>query len=229
MTTDADLSRIRHLRSETRRLVRTLQDAKRDVGWEDELEVSLTTVTSSRAPSRTKTRQLKTRPSKPHLPSRSSPIRYKSTSPLARVKAKVEQRKQDVLQVLSQTDEFFDELQQYRSCYPSLFFGDSAPEPTPSIRKQDPPPAAPSPLDPRYYYTGVFKINDRLFPEPFPYPFLEAEGVGSMLEDEPPVKVSIPRSVITPVPKQYKPHRRRSFDPGDSMDLSMVRSPVFPQ
>ncbi|KAL2917949.1 hypothetical protein HK105_202363 [Polyrhizophydium stewartii] len=139
-----------------------------------------------------------------------------------------QQRERDAWHILSREDAFFADLQQFRRLYPDLF-SPEIPHRTSIYREPDDEPAQPPvPQEQDYFYNGLFKINDRLFPEHVDHPFKSSEDYDVFLldeksrnlaEDEPPVKVSIPISRIEPTRKEYKPHRRSSFDPGDSADI----------
>ncbi|KAI8811687.1 hypothetical protein BJ742DRAFT_126691 [Cladochytrium replicatum] len=85
-------------------------------------------------------------------------------------------------------------------------------------------------VDARYYYSGVFQLNERLFPCRVEHPFVSVsdtqlfdddrnQEVRKMVSDGPPVKVSIPRHLMEQNVRRYRPHRRKSFDPGDSINI----------
>ncbi|KAH6586125.1 hypothetical protein BASA50_000591 [Batrachochytrium salamandrivorans] len=171
-------------------------------------------------------------------PSRRNPLSAEKVRipPLSREvhQAMLKQRRTDQAnEILLRDDAYFADLSKYRSLYPDMYTCElpkRAPKIKTSIHRQ---PVSEVPLkmkqDDGYHYVGVFRINDRLFPEPLDHPYLSVDDAleGSLGERsrqlascDPPVKVSIPSSRIQPTQRHYKHHRRASFDPADSVDIS---------
>ncbi|KAJ3047059.1 hypothetical protein HK097_000271 [Rhizophlyctis rosea] len=146
-----------------------------------------------------------------------------------------ERREHYINDALSKEEDYYNELQTYRKQHADLCFGeDLAPEQiltAPIYREPTKPTITlpPTKLDDDYLYSGVYRINDRLFPErtrprlddriKADVSFMDDDGDVEN-RDEGPVKVSVPRSVVMPLPKMIRPHRRRSFDPSDSVDIA---------
>ncbi|KAI8622304.1 hypothetical protein BC830DRAFT_754730 [Chytriomyces sp. MP71] len=140
---------------------------------------------------------------------------------------------------LHHEDDFYDEMQQFRSLHADLFMNEAEAERNERSQNHQKPrrsevvqtPSSPEhnhsssigiddrKLDAEVYTSGFFTINDRLFPERSQHsPFMDMNGLYA--DDDPPVKVSIPLSKLRTQSKSYKPHRRNSFDPTDSLDIS---------
>ncbi|KAJ3282458.1 hypothetical protein HK104_010879 [Borealophlyctis nickersoniae] len=127
---------------------------------------------------------------------------------------------------LEQDEAYYDDLQNFRKLYPDIFFHDDY-EKDEETEESDPA----AEYDDRYYDMGFFRVNERLFPERARHPFTSQQDavtfvagseVRNLAEDEPPVKVSIPKRAIERTEKVFKPHRRRSFDPSESVDIGDV-------
>jgi hypothetical protein len=79
--------------------------------------------------------------------------------------------------------------------------------------------------------TGFFSVDERLRPVKKDHPFkslddadvFEIENHAKLAKNQPPVKVSIPMAVMKEsFQREYKPHRRNSFDPTDSLYIGDV-------
>ncbi|EGF82791.1 hypothetical protein BATDEDRAFT_22944 [Batrachochytrium dendrobatidis JAM81] len=136
-------------------------------------------------------------------------------------------------EILQRDDSYFDDISKYRQLYPDLYTRD-VPQVSPkfktSINRSPIVECKPIPLkDDGYYYSGVFRVNERLFPEKLDHPYKSSTDSNVFMLDkkskymasnEPPVKVSIPINRISPTQRHYNHHRRSSYDPADSADIS---------
>ncbi|KAI9343624.1 hypothetical protein BDR26DRAFT_1006324 [Obelidium mucronatum] len=149
-----------------------------------------------------------------------------------------ERLKYTVDEVLSKDDAYYQDMQQFRILHPDLCINElegkiperrahlhplnNRNEHIRSLSRSLSRPSSPievHDINPEYHRTGFFTINDRLFPERAMHsPFMNNNGISAV--DEPPVKVSIPLSKLSTQSKTYKPHRRNSFDPSDSLNIA---------
>ncbi|TPX42479.1 hypothetical protein SeLEV6574_g05583 [Synchytrium endobioticum] len=136
---------------------------------------------------------------------------------------------------LKHDDQYYEDLKEFRDTFAALFVCDGAtiPELPPDLPPSQFPIVADVDddsltLDDRYLYTGFFRVNSRLQPMPSKRPPpLDLEGykdevisrAKDYLDDDLMVKVSIPSDYVDPSKRIYVAHRRRSFDPADSVNI----------
>lgn len=129
--------------------------------------------------------------------------------------------------IMDRSEEFFSDLRTFRQvnrdeCVHSQYVGQPEEDTTPTHWLEEDERTQPT-MEP-HHCTFCYRINSRLFPTPLDPE--EACPVCRMPKAEHPhssaepafIRVSIPRSTLLPA-YQYKPHRRRSFDPSDSLGL----------
>nr|KAJ3422585.1 hypothetical protein HK105_007417 [Polyrhizophydium stewartii] len=195
-THDPELVEIRRLRAKTRHLVLQLWDASRDNESFESLVQPIEQYPEDLVREEREGRWTATAPAPAahahaHRPGsnvtglwthRQQPLRTR-VAPISREHREAlvqQQRERDAWHILSREDAFFADLQQFRRLYPDLF--------SPEI-----------PHRTSIYHNGLFKINDRLFPEHVDHPFKSSEDYDVFLldeksrnlaEDEPPVNAA---------------------------------------
>ncbi|KAI9202781.1 uncharacterized protein BJ171DRAFT_167032 [Polychytrium aggregatum] len=161
-------------------------------------------------------------------------IHVPPVSPAQILKAANDRQERMFYDTLYRDDQYYDDLQLFRKANKDQFIRDPVPKSIPEVshvqrviaetRNQQ---EISAPFDPSVHYAGAFRVNKRLMLERIQFPFNSLEDaelftheeLRNLAEDEPPVKVSIPKSLSSKIVKTYRPHRRRSFDPGDAIDI----------
>ncbi|KAL6635469.1 hypothetical protein LY90DRAFT_664993 [Neocallimastix californiae] len=142
-------------------------------------------------------------------------------------------------EILLRPDTFFEDIQQFRDEYEQYTKGQ---EPKEGIKENNyfPPPEnckkymKSQKLEEKYLvddepYYGYYSLNKRLFPvnenKCYLYPLnksnlSEKEKGPGKIPDEYPIKISIKKDQFKPVKKNNKHHRRKSYDPYNSISLN---------
>ncbi|KAJ3182263.1 hypothetical protein HDU85_003305 [Gaertneriomyces sp. JEL0708] len=139
----------------------------------------------------------------------------------ARLRDEYEKHERAARDALSHEDQWYEDLQDFRTLYKNAFMHDSYPIVSALRQKQreESPDLVPtlSPQDREtYYYSGSFRVNKRLQLEKVQTVLL---NTGPGADTDPPVKVSIPKAVQSSQPLTYSSHRRSSFDPQGSFNI----------
>ncbi|XP_008317862.1 migration and invasion inhibitory protein isoform X2 [Cynoglossus semilaevis] len=125
----------------------------------------------------------------------------------------------------NQPDQFFDDLRVFRSLHKDECVHRRTAEPSETSRSGlETEKDEPQPIRDTHTCTFSYRINSRLFPSPL-HSQERCPGCKKHKSSHPHsaaepalISVSLPRSVLLP-PYEYKPHRRGSFDPSDSLGL----------
>ncbi|KAI8910372.1 hypothetical protein EDD86DRAFT_225838 [Gorgonomyces haynaldii] len=234
-TEDPEILKIRDLRAQTRTLVQHLWDAARDTG-----EDAIQPVAPELSDDDMSLKGSKSTVSRVTVSTKKSPRKTRNPSP-KRIPIKISQKKQQkqeekqdqekMYNVLNRDDQYYVDLQEYRNLYPDLFTKRVEMRSMPFKRsmRQKENLENPEPeiiVDDGYHYTGYYKLDERLIPQKIDHPFktrddvelFEIEGIRNLAADQAPVKISVPLS-LKQEPKKYKPHRRNSFEPSDSVHI----------
>ncbi|KAI9003252.1 hypothetical protein BC832DRAFT_601037 [Gaertneriomyces semiglobifer] len=152
----------------------------------------------------------------------STPDEHPQPTVRARLRDEYEKHERAARDALSHDNQWYEDLQDFRSLYKNAFMHDSYPIVSVVGRKQreespDLPPALSRQDRETYYYSGSFRVNKRLQLEKVETVLVNTGLPGA--DTDSPVKVSIPKAVQSSQPLTYSSHRRSSFDPQGSFNI----------